>query len=215
MNFVNRMSEETQFAILGLGLFGMSVAKVLTDNGYSVLGVDKNPTIVHEMAQHLTHVVEADFTDESVLEQLGISNFDVVIISVGSNFETSIVSTMMCKEKKVDFIISKASDLRHKKILEYAGADLVILPEKEMGEKLAYKFIFNDPIEPLSKSENYDIIEISPKEEWISGTLKELKLRQKEGINILGLIRDGEVTAVLDPNTEIRKDDRLIILKSL
>ncbi len=208
------VSRDTQFAILGLGKFGRSIAATLYENGFNVLCCDLRENIVHEAADFATHIVQADASDKAVLEKLGISNFDVVVISFSADFEAAAVTATILKEMNVPFIVAKANGIRQKQILESIGVDRVVLPEREMGERIAYGLITNDLMESIHRSDRYDIIEMKPLPEWIGKTLAKLRLRQTEMMNILMIIRDGEVLAALDAQTVLQKDDDLIVLKS-
>ena len=208
------VSRDTQFAILGLGKFGRSIAATLYENGFNVLCCDLREHIVHEAADFATHIVQADASDKAVLEKLGISNFDVVVISFSADFEAAAVTATILKEMNVPFIVAKANGIRQKQILESIGVDRVVLPEREMGERIAYGLITNDLMESIHRSDRYDIIEMKPLPEWIGKSLAKLRLRQTEMMNILMIIRNGDVLAALDAQTVREKDDDLIVLKS-
>ncbi len=208
------VDENTQFAILGLGKFGRGLACTLFENGHHVLCCDVDEHLVHEAADFATHAVQADASDKAVLEKLGIGNFDVVIIAFSADFEAAAVTATILKELKVPCIIAKANGSRQKLILESIGVDRVILPEKEMGERVAYSLITNGLMESIHRSEKYDIIEMKPLPNWVGKSLEKLRLRQTEGINIIAIIRNSEVIAVLDAKTELYADDDLILLKS-
>jgi trk system potassium uptake protein TrkA len=208
------VDENTQFAILGLGKFGRGMACTLYENGYHVLCCDVDEHVVHEVCDSATHVVQADASDKAVLEKLGIGNFDVVVIAFSADFEAAAVTATILKELKVPYIIAKANGARQKLILESIGVDRVILPEKEMGERVAYGLITNGLMESIHRSDKYDIIEMKPLPHWVGKSLEKLRLRQTEGINIIAIIRDSEVIAVLDAKTELHADDDLILLKS-
>ncbi len=208
------VDENTQFAILGLGKFGKSLACGLYENGYSVLCVDINANVVHEAASYATHIVQADASDKAVLEKLGIGNFDIVVIAFSSDFEAAAVTATILKELNVGYVIAKANGIRQKQIFESIGVDRVVLPEKEMGERVAISLITNDLMASLYHSDKYDIIEMKPLPQWVGKSLERLKLRQMESINIVAIIRDEQVLAVIDAKTELHEDDNLIVVKS-
>ena len=114
--------------MLGLGRFGVSVVKTLSEYDVDVLACDKDPARLHEATPYATHVIQVDLNDEMALQQLGLGNFDVVILAMGEDFEASILTTMMAKEQGAPTVVAKARGLRQKKILEGVGADVVILP---------------------------------------------------------------------------------------
>lgn len=208
------VNKSTQFAVLGLGKFGRSVAKTLYDNGLNVLCCDMDERVVQEASSYTTHAYLADVSEKTTLEKIGISNFDVVIIAFSTDFEAAAITASIAKEMGVRYILAKANGLRQKQILESIGVDRVILPEKEIGERIAYGFITNDLMEYIHRSDKYDIIEMKPDPRWVGKSLQKLRLRQTEGINIIAIIRDEEVMAVLDAQTELLTEDNLIVLKS-
>ena len=209
-----QINKNTQFAVLGLGKFGRSVTKTLFENGFNVLCCDMDEHVVQEASAYSTHAYLADASDKSALQKIGIGNFDVVIIALSADFEAAAITATIVKEMGVGYILAKANGPRQKQILEVIGVDRVVLPEKEMGEKIAYGFMTNDLMEYIHRSDQYDIIEMKPQPEWLGKSLQKLRLRQTEGINIIAIIRDEEVLAVLDAQTELLADDNLIVLKS-
>lgn len=209
-----KIGKDTQFAILGMSKFGRAMAETLYENGYTVLCCDEQESAVHEAAEYATHVVQADASDKAVLLKLGISNFDVVIIAFGEDFEAAAVTATILKELKVPYIIAKANGLRQKLILESIGVDHVILPEREMGERFAYSLITNDFLESIHRSDRYDIIETKPQPEWVGKSLGSLRLRQTERLNVLLIIRDGVLLEEVDAHTVLQANDDLISLIS-
>ena len=209
-----KINKDTQFAILGLSKFGRSMAETLYENGYSVLCCDESESAVHEAADYATHVVQADASDKAVLMKLGITNFDVVVIAFGEDFEAAAVTATILKELNVPYIIAKANGLRQKLIFESIGVDSVILPEREMGKRYAYSLITNDFLESIHHSDLYDIIEIKPQPEWVGKSLGSLRLRQTEQLNVLIIIREGILLDEVDAHTVLKANDDLIALKS-
>ena len=126
------------FLVIGLGKFGKSCAKELTELNYEVLGVDENPRLVAEASSYLTHTVQADSTDEDFLKSIGVDSYDSCIVAIGDNQESSVMITVLLKEHGAKNIIAKAQSELHAKILRKVGADQVVLPEYDMGKKLAH-----------------------------------------------------------------------------
>jgi trk system potassium uptake protein TrkA len=208
------VTKDTQFAILGLGKFGRSMALTLFDNGFNVLCCDIREGVVQEAVDIATHVAQADASDKQALEKLGIGNFDVVVIAFSADFEAAAVTATILKEMGVPYIVAKANGIRQKQIFQSIGVDRVILPEREMGERIAYGLITNDLMESIHRSDRYDIIEMKPLPEWAGKSLAKLRLRQTERMNVLMIIREGEIMAVLDAQTVLKENDDLIVLKS-
>lgn len=207
-----KVNKDTSFAILGLGKFGMSMARELSREDYDLLCCDRSELLVKEAAAFTENVVQADASDAHVLKKLGIGNFDVVLICFSNIFEEEVLSIMICKEEKVPFIVAKATGFRQKEVLENIGADLVILPEIEMGQRLVHRLLSNDPMEYIYQSEYFEILEISPQEEWIGKRVDSLQLRQKHGMNILVIIRDNVPIRIISPETKFRQSDRLVVM---
>ena len=208
------VDKNTQFAVFGLGKFGCCVVNSLYVNGMNVLCCDIDEHFVQEMTPFATLACQADVSEKSTLEKLGIRNFDVVIIAFSDDFEAGAITATILKEMGVPYILAKAGGFRQKQILESIGVDWVVLPEEEMGERIAYNFITNDLLEHIHRSDKCDIIEMKPQPQWIGKNLETLRLRQTEGMNIIAIIRGEEVLAVLDGKTELLAGDDLIVLKS-
>lgn len=199
-----------QFAVFGLGRFGTSVTKALYENGADVLAVDKNIERVNDMDSFCTQSVCADATDERVLIKLGINNFDVAVVCIGTDIESSIFITLMCKQLGIKHVICKAQDAMHKMVLEKIGADRVIIPEEEMGEKLAAGLLKPNIVEIMNLN-NFRIVEIITPEQWQNKSLIELDLRNTEKITVIIVKRGDEI--IVTPSSECRllADDVLVI----
>ncbi len=214
MNFP-KVDENTSFAVLGLGKFGMTVAKALSKNDSQLLCCDKSSALVHEASEFATTAVEADTSDPAVLSDLGISNYDIVIVAFSDDFEAELLTTMIVKEMGTPFVLAKASGPRQKKILENVGADIVIMPEVEMAERVTHKLLNQDPLDYLHRSDDFEILEMSPKKEWIGKSLAVLDLPKNHGINILTIMRDDQVLLHFTANTVIEGHDRMLALKTI
>lgn len=206
------MSKSKQFCVLGLGRFGLSVAKTLSDNGFDVLAVDKNPEFVQIASEFVTHAVKADVTDEHSMRALGIGNLDVVIVAIGSSLEASVMATVIAKDLGNKYVISKAQDDQQKRILERIGADRVIFPEREMGVRIANSLMYGNFVEFIELSEEFVIAEIEPLAEWDGKTLAQSGIRNKFGFNIVAIRRHGKVKVVPEASQIINKDDILVVI---
>lgn len=206
------MNKERQFAVLGLGRFGQSLAYTLFENGCNVLACDHDYDTVQEFSSCATHVVQADITDENVMDTLALGNYDVVIIATGSNMNSCLMATLIAKEKGARYVIVRAKNLLEKKIFEKIGADRVILPEREMGIKLATNLITTNLMDYINLSEEYSIAEIEPPQEWYSHTIYKLDIRAKFGLNVIGIRRKKKIIILPDINEIILEDDILIVV---
>lgn len=201
----------TQFAVLGLGRFGMSIVQTLSEYDVNILACDRDETRLQHALEYATHVVQADVFDEIALEKLGLGSFDVVIMAMGEDFEASQIATMIAKEKGVKRVIVKARNLRQKRILMSIGADEVILPEHEMGAKLARKLVGSNIMDILEESDLYTVVEMKPLPEWIGKSLREADIRKKQNTTVLAVRRADKLTMPVMPDTVIEEDSILLV----
>ena len=206
------MANNKTYAVFGLGRYGTAVAKELVDNGAEVLAVDIDEEKVNEAVTDIPYCKCADVTDPEVLKQLGISDIDVVIISMATNLEASVMAAMLCKEMGVKTVISKCSSEMNCKILSKVGADRVILPEQESGIRLAKNLLSSGFVDILEISSDVSMVELDVRPEWENKSLLELNLRKKYSINIVSIIEDGKATVNIDPETPLKKTMRLIVI---
>ncbi len=201
-----------QFAVIGLGRFGTSVATTLAQLGYDVLAVDSDEARVEELAEVATHAVQADATDIEVLKQLGIRNFDVVVVSIGHNMEASILVTLILKEMGVKQVIAKAGSELHSRVLKRVGADRVVFPERDMGARVAHNLVASNIIDYIELAPNYSLLEITPPCEMFDKTIRELNLRTDYGINVLAIKRGNEIKVSPGADDVIKKGDILVVV---
>lgn len=194
------MAKNRQFAVLGLGRFGQSIVMTLIENGCDVLCCDKNIEAVKEVSKYANHVIQIDVTDEHALNSVGLNNFDVVVVAIGNNMEAGIMATLIAKEMGVELVIAKAKNLIQKSILEKVGADRVVLPEKDMGVRIATNLITTNVIDFINLSDKFGIAEIAPKPEWIGKSLQKSNIRASSGLNIVAIKRDNKV--IVSPKAE-------------
>lgn len=197
-----------QFGVIGLGTFGLSVAVELIKNGAQVLAVDTDEQKVQEASSLVTQAVVADSTDESALKEIGIADFDCVIVAIGNNIEASILTTLILKEIGVKNIVVKGIDDLHAKVLQKLGADRIIFPEKEMGEKVAQSLVAPNILEKIEISPEYDMAEIVVPKAFIDKTISELDIRVKYKLHIIGIKR--KMPYITDAGDTDFKEDLII-----
>ena len=206
------MNKKKQYLVVGLGLFGSSVAIALAEQGMQVLAIDASMERVEDHRSLLTDVLCGDAMDHSVLEQIGAADFDVAIVTIGEDIKASGVITMQLKEMGVGCVIVKAFDDFHGRMLTKLGADKVIFPERDMGRRIAHNLVSEKIMDFIELSPDYSLMEMRARSEWVGKNLKELNLRAKERINVVA-IRSGEtVNAMPDMNTVIGANDVMLVV---
>lgn len=200
------------YIVLGLGRFGKSIAQALFDLGHEVLGVDEDAKIVQDFSRHITHTVQADLTDEDFLKSMDIKKFDAAIVAVGSNMQISIMATVLLKELGAKFVLVKAHDDLHEKVLYKIGADKVILPEKDIGIKVAQDLAIDNFFEMIEISPDYSIISINPPDSWIGRTLGEIAVRTRYKVNIIAIRNESATNVVPDANTRFESRSVMTVL---
>lgn len=203
-----------QFVVIGCGRFGTSVAKTLYNQGHDVLAIDSDEEIVQEISDSVTYAAQADVEDEGALKSLGIRNFDVAVISIGSNIQASIMATLIVKEMGVKTVIAKAQNNVHAKVLYKIGADKVVFPERDMGVRVAHNLVSANILDYIELSPDYSIVEIAAIDEWENKTLKELRLPTKYGINIMAIKQTDSMNVSPKADDIIKSGDILIVLGS-
>ncbi|GAA4952350.1 potassium channel family protein [Actinoplanes utahensis] len=205
-----KLSRGGNVAVLGLGRFGGAVAEALLDLGYDVLGVDADPRIVQDWADRLTHVAEADSTDEDALRQLGIHEFERAVCGIGTNLETSVLTVLTLTEIGVPEIWAKATSVKHGKILSSVGADHVVFPETEMGERVAH-LITGRMLDYIEFDDGFAIAKVRAPHGAAGRTLADLGLRTKWGVTVVGTKRPGEDFVYARPETAVPENAVLIV----
>ncbi|GGJ74804.1 trk system potassium uptake protein TrkA [Anoxybacillus voinovskiensis] len=204
--------KKKQFAVIGLGRFGGSICRTLSEQGMEVLAIDVDEDRVNEYASIASHAVVGDSTDEAVLKSLGIRNFDHVIVAIGDNIQASILTTLILKELGVQNITVKATNDYHEKVLKKIGADQVVHPERDMGERIAHSIISNNVLDYLELSDVHSIVEIAASDRLDGHSLLELDIRARYGINIVAIKRGNQVIVSPLASEIIRKGDVLIVI---
>lgn len=176
-----------QFAVIGLGRFGFTVARALAEKGCQVLVIDTDEEKVNEASGLVTQAIQMDATDEDALKKVGIEDVDVGIVSVGENLEASILISLLLKELGVKEVISKAINPHHAKVLQKIGVDRIVFPEREMGLKVAESLVSPDILEQIRLSPDYEILEIAAPASFAGKTLKELALNTKYKVNVIAI----------------------------
>ncbi|OHE55120.1 MAG: potassium uptake system protein [Thermodesulfovibrio sp. RBG_19FT_COMBO_42_12] len=176
-----------QFAVIGLGRFGFSVAKTLTKYGSEVIAIDRDEERVRKVAEFVSYAVQLDAMDEKALSSVGVQNVDTAIVSIGERTEASILVVMILKEMGIKNIIAKATTTLHGKVLENLGVHRIIYPERDMAVRVAHSLIRPSIVEQLELSEEYSIVELPTPAHLIGKTLKDSQLRGKYRVNLIAI----------------------------
>jgi len=201
-----------QYMVLGLGRFGESVAKSLYKQGHEVLAIDSDEELVDAIAPYVTQAIRIDATDEGALQSLGVRNFDAAIVSIGQNMRDSILVCVLLKELGVPYLIAKATDELHAKVLRKVGVDRVIFPERDMGMRLAKSLLTPNVLELIDLSDDYQLVEIILPMKWAGNTIIGVDVRKKYGISILAIHRGGQFIVSPSPDTVFETGDILLVL---
>ncbi|HBI03848.1 MAG TPA: potassium uptake system protein [Paenibacillaceae bacterium] len=204
--------DNESFAVIGLGRFGSSVAQVLFDMGYEVLVMDENPERVQQLNHVSTHAVQADSTDEKAMKELGIRNFDVVVVAIGADIQASILTTLVLKDMGVKKIVAKAQNERHGQVLYKIGADKVVYPEYDMGLRVAHNLISPNVLDFVELSSEYSVAELTVSRDMVGKTLAEMDVRVRFSVNVIAIKNKGEFNIAPSATDFLKDQDVLIVL---
>jgi len=210
-----------KFVAIGLGNFGLSVAKTLEDNGCEVLGIDTSKNTVNYAKEFLTHVLIGDASNREVLESLSLRDFDGAIVSIGQDMASSILISLYLKEIGVKNIIVRAVSEDHGKILTMIGVAEVVFPEQDMGIRMGNRLASKNVMDYLPLGEDYGIIELTPPAVFLGKNLKELEIRPRYNCQVIGIkylpVKNGKPGSKTDREKIIiaPSADELITEKSI
>jgi len=202
------------YVIIGLGLFGQALARQLCMLGAEVLAIDVRSDLVQQVANDVTHAVVGDAQDKEVLRALGVRDMDCAIVSIGDDLAASVLITMNLMELEVPYIVCKAHDETHRRVLEKLGADRVVIPEQENAQRLGRSLHSHNVLEYIELSEDYGILEIPAPKDWVGHTLIGLDVRRRYGINIIAIEGERGVNVSPPADYEIQEKDILVVLGS-
>jgi len=208
--------------VIGLGIFGYHIARTLFENGFEVVAIDKNKDVIQKIRDYSTKAVLADGTDQEIMDEIGIGEDDIAIISFGEDLAAATLITLHLKQMKVKNIIVKAPNEDHKKILEKVGATEVIIPEMDVAKKLAKSLVSPNVMDYIPLSDDYMIFELAPPNSFLGKTLAQLQLRNRFNIEVIAVrdviadhihmvphadfvVKDGEVLVVIGKEKDIGK----------
>ena len=200
------------YIVIGLGLFGAEVARKLCTLGCEVLAMDVRNDLVNQVAGNVTHAVVGDGRDKDVLRALGAGNFDCAIIAIGDDLAASVLTTMNLQELGMPYVVCKAHDETHRRVLEKLGVDRVVIPEYEFGGKLARSLSSHNVLDYIELSEEYGILEVPAPKTWLGKTILELNVRAKLGVNIIAVKNEQNTNVSPSANYKIAAGDIMVVL---
>lgn len=200
------------YVVIGLGRFGSALARNLCALGAEVLAIDVNSQLVQQIANDVTHAVVGDAQDKEVLRALGVRDFDCAITAIGENLAASVLTVMNLKELGVPYVVCKAHDETHRRVLEKLGVDRVVIPENEHAQRLARRLQSHNVLDYIELSKDYGILELPAPKSWIGKSLKELNVRAKLGVNIIAVKNDGNTNVSPSADYRISAGDTLAVL---
>ena len=200
------------YVVIGLGLFGQAIARQLCTLGAEVLAMDVRSDLVQQVANDVTYAVVGDAQDKEVLRSLGVRDMDCAVIAIGDDLAASVLITMNLQELGVPYIVSKAHDETHRRVLEKLGVNRVVIPEQENAQRLGRSLHSHNVLEYIELSEDYGILEVPAPKAWVGQTLKGLNVRAKHSVNIIAIENDKSVNVSPPADYEIREKDILVVL---
>lgn len=203
-----------QYIVFGAGRFGSALARKLCELGHEVLAVDSSEERVNAISPHVTSAVQVTSNDEDAIRTLGIRNFDAAIVAIGDDFHHSILTTLMCKQEGASYIIAKASDAMHAKVLLKLGVNRVIFPERDMGERVALSLVSPHVLDLINLKGDYLIAYLTCPGSWKGRSLKELDIRNRYHVSVLAIYRGDDVMMNLNADIVFETGDNLLILGS-
>lgn len=204
-----------EFLVIGMGRFGTSVAKTLAESGCNVLAVDSDAARVNDVADCVTRAMVVDVTNAEEFASLGASNFDAAIIAIASSMEISVMATILAKEAGIKHVVVKANSEIHAKVLKKVGADLVLQPEMESGQRIAHRLAMGNFLDIFELTNDFSMMEIDVPESWIGKTLIELNLRSRLRLNVVAIkSKNGTIEITPDAAKPLEATCTIVVVGS-
>lgn len=198
--------------LIGLGRFGKHIAMKMNEQHHQVMAVDKNEERVEALLPYVTNAQIGDSTNEEFLKSLGVRNFDLCIVTIGSDFQSSLETTSLLKELGAKLVVSRASRDIHAKFLLRNGADEVLYPERQLASWAAIRYTSDHIADYVEIDKDYGIFEVEVPMNWYEKSIRELDIRNRYNVNILGIKRDEKISMNIAPDTQLMSDDTIMVL---
>ncbi len=207
-----RRNGSQEFAVIGLGRFGSAVALNLIERGYTVMGIDRDPAIVQNLADRITQIVALDSTNEDALRAVDITSFETVVVAIGTHFENNLMTTVTLKGMGVNRVVCKAVSERQQQILLRVGADEVVLPEHEAGARLAWRLAEPRVLDHLDLGSGFSVAELRVPSWLVGQSLMLSGLRKRYGINVLAVKRGAQMIVAPSSDLVLARDDMILVI---
>lgn len=211
---MRKKRDSRQFVVIGLGQFGSNMAKALHGMGYEVLAVDKRMERVQEYSTEFTHVVQADATDENALRELGILNFDVVVVAIGDDMEANLLTTMQLKDLGAPYIVAMARDPLQGRLLKKIGVNRIVSPEADMANRVAHNLATTSVMDYIELSDEFSIVELAVSPDLHDKSLAESNIRAKYGLNVVAIKRGDKLIVTPQATEKLRASDTIVVVGS-
>lgn len=205
--------KKRSFCIIGLGRFGQTLAVNLAKTEHQVLIIDENEEVINALSDTVTNAVVGDPTSESVLRAAGVEDYDCAVVATAENINDSILTTLALKDIGIKQLVARASSDQHRRVLEKLGADMVVFPEQDMGEKLVGILDRNNVLEYIEFSDTHAIVEVAVPEKWVGKSLAQLDVRRKYGVTVLAVnAPESGMNISPDPTKPFSEDETVALL---
>lgn len=198
--------------VIGTGRFGYHLIRKIADMGDEILAVDRSEENLKPVLEYVTSSLIGDATDPEFINTIGVSNFDVCVVSIGDNFQSSLEATSLLKESGAKFVVARASRQVHEKFLLRNGADAVVFPERFMADWTAVRYSSRRIEDYIDVPGDYSIFELKVPDKWIGKSVLELNIRQTTHLNVLGIRKDGVLNMEIAPDTVFEEGTAVMIL---
>ena len=198
--------------LIGLGLFGKTVAEELYKLGHQVMAVDRDEKCVNDVLDYVTGAQIGDSTNADFLKGLGIDNYDVCIVTIRKDFQSSLETTALLKDLGAKFVVARATSNFHERFLLRNGADKIVFPEKQMAKWTAVRYSADHMLDYFQLDENLSIFEVDVPEKLVGKTVAEIDVRKKFNINIMGVFADGKISATIGPDTVFKAEHPILVM---
>lgn len=200
------------YVVIGLGLFGGRIARQLCALGSEVLAIDTDADLVQQISQDVTNAVVADARDAEVLKALGVDSCECAVVAIGEDLGAAVLAVMNLKELGVPYVVCKANNSTHRRVLEKMGADRVLIPEREVADRLAHSLTSPNVLEYIELSDAFGIVEVPAPKSWEGKTILQLNVRAKLGVNIIAVKSGNSINVVPSAQYLVKKDDIMVLL---